>query len=49
VGVLRNLAAVTLGNIVGGSLMVAMVYYLIYRRRPLAESGNTRGRKPGPE
>jgi formate/nitrite transporter len=31
-GVLRNLAAVTLGNIVGGSLLVAAVYYVIYRR-----------------
>jgi len=27
-----NLSAVALGNIVGGSLMVALVYYVIYRR-----------------
>jgi formate/nitrite transporter len=31
-GALRNLTAVTLGNIVGGGGMVAMVYHLIYRR-----------------
>lgn len=30
--VLHNLAAVTLGNIVGGSLLVAAVYFVIYRR-----------------
>lgn len=28
----RNLLPVTLGNIVGGSVMVALVYYVIYRR-----------------
>jgi formate/nitrite transporter len=31
-GVAHNLAAVTLGNIVGGSLLVAAVYFVIYRR-----------------
>ncbi|MCC6531001.1 MAG: formate/nitrite transporter family protein [Burkholderiales bacterium] len=31
-GVVHNLLAVTLGNIVGGSLLVAAVYYVIYRR-----------------
>lgn len=31
-GVAHNLVAVTLGNIVGGSLLVAAVYFLIYRR-----------------
>lgn len=37
-GVVRNLAAVTLGNVVGGSLLVAAVYYIIYRRTlPKAE------------
>ena len=30
----HNLVPVTLGNIVGGSIMVAAVYYLIYRRAP---------------
>jgi hypothetical protein len=29
---LNNLVPVTLGNIVGGSVMVASVYYLIYHR-----------------
>ena len=31
-GFIHNLVPVTLGNIVGGSVMVALVYYLIYRR-----------------
>jgi formate/nitrite transporter len=31
-GVTHNLFAVTLGNIFGGSLLVAGVYYVIYRR-----------------
>lgn len=31
-GVASNLAPVVLGNVVGGSLLVALVYYLIYRR-----------------
>lgn len=31
---LRVLVAVTLGNIIGGSLMVGFVYYMIYRRNP---------------
>jgi formate transporter len=30
-GLAHNLVAVTLGNIVGGSAMVALVYYLVYR------------------
>lgn len=30
--ILHNLAAVTLGNIAGGSLLVAAVYHVIYRR-----------------
>jgi formate transporter len=32
-GFVHNLVPVTLGNIVGGSVMVALVYYAIYRRR----------------
>ncbi len=31
-GFITNLVPVTLGNIAGGSVMVALVYYLIYRR-----------------
>lgn len=31
-GVVHNLAAVTAGNVVGGSLLVAAVYFVIYRR-----------------
>src|SRR3990172_5496985 len=33
-GFAGNLMPVTLGNIFGGSVMVALVYYLIYRRGP---------------
>jgi formate/nitrite transporter len=36
-GLAGNLIPVTLGNIAGGSGMVALVYYLIYRRPALAE------------
>jgi len=31
-GFAGNLIPVTLGNIIGGSVMVALVYYTIYRR-----------------
>jgi formate/nitrite transporter len=31
-GLWSNLAPVTLGNVVGGSVMVALVYYFVYRR-----------------
>jgi formate transporter len=36
-GLAANLIPVTLGNIVGGSVMVAAVYHLVYRRHALAE------------
>ena len=42
-GLLRNLVPVTLGNIVGGSGMVAAVYYLIHHRAP----AGPRADKPG--
>jgi formate/nitrite transporter len=32
-GFLRNLAPVILGNLIGGSVLVALVYFLIYRRK----------------
>jgi formate/nitrite transporter len=35
-GMLRNLAAVVLGNVIGGSVLVGLVYYLIYIRKPPA-------------
>lgn len=35
-GLVRNLVPVILGNIVGGSVLVALVYYLIYRPRQAA-------------
>jgi len=37
-GYLHNLVPVTLGNIVGGSGLVALVYHLVYRRGPLGVS-----------
>jgi formate transporter len=34
-GVLHNIASATTGNLVGGSLMVGVVYWFVYlRRRP---------------
>jgi formate/nitrite transporter len=33
-GMLRNIVAVVLGNVIGGSVLVGLVYYLIYIRRP---------------
>jgi formate transporter len=35
-GFLRNLGPVILGNLVGGSIMVGLVYHLIYRSAPIA-------------
>jgi formate/nitrite transporter len=35
-GLVRNLVPVIAGNIVGGSVLVALVYYVIYRRPALA-------------
>jgi formate/nitrite transporter len=45
-GIAGNLVPVTLGNIVGGSGMVAAVYYLVYRQPTLADrrSGTERTR-----
>jgi len=36
-GVLGNLAPVILGNIVGGGVLVGLVYFLVYLRRPFRE------------
>ena len=33
-GYLGNLVPVTLGNMVGGGILVALVYWLVYRRKP---------------
>ncbi|MDP2168730.1 MAG: formate/nitrite transporter family protein [Thermodesulfovibrionales bacterium] len=33
-GFAHNLIPVTLGNIIGGSVLVALVYYVVYRRAP---------------
>ena len=37
-GATRNLVAVTIGNIVGGAVLVAGVYWLLYRRKARASS-----------
>lgn len=37
-GFLGNLAPVILGNIIGGSVLVGLVYYVIYRRTPGQDS-----------
>jgi formate/nitrite transporter FocA (FNT family) len=31
-GMLRNIVAVVIGNVIGGSVLVGLVYYLIYIR-----------------
>jgi len=38
-GLVANLVPVTLGNIVGGSVFVALVYYVVYVRRARASNG----------
>jgi len=38
VAILRNLLPVTLGNIIGGSGLVALTYWLVYLRRPPTEN-----------
>jgi formate transporter len=38
---LRNLGVVIAGNVVGGSVLVALVYYLIYRRSDAAAQGRS--------
>ena len=38
VGLVRNLVPVTLGNLIGGSVFVGLVYWIIYRRDHRAES-----------
>jgi formate/nitrite transporter len=43
IGAVRNLIAVTLGNVIGGTLLVAGVYWLAYLR------GDSQAEKSGPE
>jgi formate/nitrite transporter FocA (FNT family) len=42
-GLVRNLVPVIAGNILGGSGLVALVYYVIYRRRAPAMQARKRG------
>jgi formate/nitrite transporter len=37
-GMLRNIVAVVIGNVIGGSVLVGLVYYLIYIRAPKTQS-----------
>jgi formate/nitrite transporter len=46
-GALKNLAASTLGNMVGGAVLVGLVYWFIYRRRE--QGGNFIPLRPSPE
>jgi formate/nitrite transporter FocA (FNT family) len=43
-GFAANLVPVTLGNIVGGGVMVAAVYHLVYRRYAESRTGFERSR-----
>ena len=45
-GFAANLLPVTLGNIVGGSVMVALVYYVIYRQREKISARRRVSRSP---
>jgi formate/nitrite transporter len=38
-GLVRNLVPVTLGNIAGGGIMVALVYFIVYRMPPVRKAG----------
>ena len=42
-GIARNLVPVIAGNIVGGSVLVALVYYVIYRWPPRARERSPSG------
>jgi formate/nitrite transporter FocA (FNT family) len=44
-GLWRNLVPVIAGNLVGGSVLVALVYYVIYRRSPRDSSSLEPSRK----
>ena len=46
-GMARNLAIVIAGNLVGGSLLVALVYHVIYRERPAAAGVGASRSRPG--
>ena len=45
-GYVRNLVPVTLGNIVGGSGLVALVYHVIYRRGAPPSGYTAKAHKP---
>ena len=37
-GFLSNMVPVVLGNILGGSVLVGLVYYIVYLRKPIADT-----------
>ena len=45
----RNLVPVIAGNLVGGSVLVALVYYVIYGRGASASAASSARTSPGPE
>ena len=46
-GLVRNLVPVIAGNLVGGSVLVALVYHVIYRRGQCAKATEAAGTKAG--
>jgi hypothetical protein len=47
---MRNLLPVTIGNIIGGSIPVAIVYWFVYLREAVAQpAGDGTARGHGPE
>ncbi len=48
-GFLNNLVPVTLGNVVGGSCFVALVYWIIYLRQPSGQPPFRLSNRPPPE
>jgi hypothetical protein len=45
--VTKNLIPVTLGNIVGGTVFVAMVYWFVYLKDKKSEAASTPGQETG--
>ena len=46
-GFLANLIPVTIGNIIGGALMVGIVYWFVYLRHTRTAPANVSGSEPG--
>ena len=46
-GFLANLIPVTIGNIIGGAVMVGIVYWFVYLRHTRTALANVSGSEPG--